>query len=217
MNYNGEIFKKRLKSRFEEGTSQSAISYEVGMLETKLSKCFNNSQKPNIDELLYISNKYNCSIDWLLGNDSSTYTKDLSIYQFCKTFVDLDSSVGLTFTNVDALDINGKHTTLPCIYYKRYKELLDNQINGFFRDYVRIRDLYMQGIIKEKDFNAIVNSNLKDLPKESVINSGMDLAMLQNSLADYEGYDIPFNESDSSAGSDSPKKVQNSPKNDDIR
>ena len=33
----------------------------------------------------------------------------------------------------------------------------------------------------------------------------------------YEGYDIPFNESDSSAGSDSPKKVQNSPKNDDIR
>lgn len=77
MEYNGKLFIERLKEVAGNKT-QEQISKDINVSASTISRW--SEKIPNTDNLLVISEKYNCSIDYLLGIDekrTQQKTKDL--------------------------------------------------------------------------------------------------------------------------------------------
>lgn len=96
---NKEIFKENIEHLTGE-TKQNKIADILNVSESKVSKWFSGSVLPTLDDLLNISHKYNCSIDWLIGNELKKDT--ISVYDVCKSIVNLDSALYLTI-NIDSV------------------------------------------------------------------------------------------------------------------
>lgn len=64
-----ETFKTRIKSIREElGLTQSQVSAETGIDQSRISKYERGALEPDIERLGILANYYQVSIDWLLGN-----------------------------------------------------------------------------------------------------------------------------------------------------
>lgn len=88
-----ETFKKNMCSL--TGTNkQNKIAELVNVSPVKISRWF-SGQLPTLDDLLYISQKYHCSIDWLIGNKQDK--KHLSAYDICKHIVEIDFAYKLDY------------------------------------------------------------------------------------------------------------------------
>ncbi len=64
-----EVFSIRLKAKREElGLSQSQMSADTGIDQSRISKYERGELEPNLEKLGIIANYLEVSIDWLLGN-----------------------------------------------------------------------------------------------------------------------------------------------------
>lgn len=77
-----EVFKSRIFTITGE-KKQNKIAAELNVSESKISRWFSGAVLPTLDDLLYISQKYKCSIDWLVGNEVAS-EQGLSVYSICK-------------------------------------------------------------------------------------------------------------------------------------
>lgn len=64
-----EVFKLRIKARREElALTQSEVSNETEIEQSKISKYETGNLEPNIETLGKLANYYKISTDWLIGN-----------------------------------------------------------------------------------------------------------------------------------------------------
>lgn len=90
---NNQIFKSNLEKLTKE-TKQKKIADALNITESKVSKWFTGTLIPTIGDLLYISQKYNCSIDWLIGNETNLKNQKIpSVHDVCKFLYDLDKAL----------------------------------------------------------------------------------------------------------------------------
>lgn len=69
-----ETFHNRIKQiRQEIGLTQSYVSSQTGINQSKLSKYENGELEPNLEQLGILAEFYNVSIDYLLGNTPQKY------------------------------------------------------------------------------------------------------------------------------------------------
>lgn len=69
-----ETFHQRIKEiRKEIGLTQTYVSAETGISQSKLSKYESGELEPNIEQLGILAEFYNISIDYLLGNTPQKY------------------------------------------------------------------------------------------------------------------------------------------------
>lgn len=98
MKFNHDLFKERLRA-VTKGKKQKDIATEIGVAESSVSKWCNSRAKPEsvprAVDLLAISQKYGCSVDYLLGNDTAT---GVSVKAICQAIVDADRYFGIIFT-----------------------------------------------------------------------------------------------------------------------
>ena len=86
MAFNSKLFDERLKI-VSGRTKKKAIADEIGVPLYTLSRWTtdNNSAQPTADQLVAIATRYNCSVDFLLGNDRVGHDWDnLSPQDVCR-------------------------------------------------------------------------------------------------------------------------------------
>lgn len=84
-----QTFKKNIEYLTGE-TKQNKIADILHVSTSKISKWFTGELLPTLTDILNISEKYHCSIDWLIGNQYEDESK-LSVYDICKLLVKLDN------------------------------------------------------------------------------------------------------------------------------
>lgn len=126
MNY--QIFKMNIE-RLTGETKQNKIADILHVSPSKLSKWFTGELLPTFTDILNISKAYQCSIDWLIGNEYKN-KRNLSEYDICKLLIELDRKF---FLNIELREIEQKITfvdndnkliadqeynqTIPVIYF----------------------------------------------------------------------------------------------------
>lgn len=87
--YDGKLFWERLMN-VTNHAKQKEISDTIGVSEAIISKWHNKPDiKPSVPNLITISEKYNCSIDYLLGVDVKENTDTLSVTDACRLMIRL--------------------------------------------------------------------------------------------------------------------------------
>lgn len=84
-----QTFKKNIEHLTGE-TKQNKIADVLHVSTSKISKWFTGELLPTLTDILNISEKYHCSIDWLIGNQYEDES-ELSVYDICKLLVKLDN------------------------------------------------------------------------------------------------------------------------------
>lgn len=70
-----EVFQLRIKQiRQELGLTQSQVSKETEIDQSRISKYESGELQPDLEKLGILANYYEVSIDWLLGNPHSGKT-----------------------------------------------------------------------------------------------------------------------------------------------
>jgi transcriptional regulator with XRE-family HTH domain len=88
--YNGEVLIKNLMELTETKT-QDELAYKLNTTSSTISNWKHEDKIPNMEKLVKWSEKYNCSIDWLIGNNVEKPKKELSVRDICKMIVDIDT------------------------------------------------------------------------------------------------------------------------------
>lgn len=91
---NCQTFKMNIEHLTGE-TKQNKIADVLHVSPSKLSKWFTGESTPTFSDILDISKRYHCSIDWLVGNEFKQKTS--SVYDVCQLIVELDSMVYMGF------------------------------------------------------------------------------------------------------------------------
>lgn len=73
MSYKETFHRRILEVRKELGFTQSYVSAETEISQSKISKYESGELEPGIEQLGKLAEFYNVSIDWLLGNTPLKY------------------------------------------------------------------------------------------------------------------------------------------------
>ena len=182
-----DIFKDNIIKITGE-TKQNKIAEKLHVSETKISHWFTGTTQPSLDDLLYISQEYDCSIDMLLGNER-TASNDFSVYDICKILVDIDMEIGFMHEKIETMrkyddeidffeipDTAGKIKTDYCSIY--FPDKLEGpfptygydgkKINNFLKKYEGLKQARKQQLIDNDIFKDAVNAQLRKLSKEKI-------------------------------------------------
>ena len=154
--YDADVVKRRLKEKSKKNQSQCAE--DLGLSTTCLSrKLNNNAGELNVSDLLKIAEKYDCSIDYLLGlsdSDSNIKTQKtedtpaLRYPDFIKSLV--------AFLDLGCLEV--KKDNAGAVTFTAGNEIADFIINGV----MRMRELYINGSIDDDTFKTYLNGLFND-------------------------------------------------------
>lgn len=120
---NVKVFKENIEKLTGE-TKQNKIADALNISASKVSKWFTGELLPTFADILNISEKYRCSIDWLIGNEYKN-DYDLSVHDICSFLIKLDDILLMnielkeTLEEISFVDENGRN-----IVNKKYKETL---------------------------------------------------------------------------------------------
>ena len=187
-----DIFKKNIIKLTGE-TKQNKISSLLNVSESKISRWFAGSLAPTLDDLLIISEKYDCSIDWLIGKDHRS-SNGLSVYNICKTLVEIDTEIGFSqkavpcerkyvseidfdFFGPEADDFGNIQVEYQSIYFPDIIFKTDcleysyagKEINAFLQKYAGLKKAYQQELIDDNILQDAINSLLKKLSHEKIV------------------------------------------------
>ena len=112
---NKQIFKEHIEYLTGE-TKQNKIAGKLHVSESKISKWFSGNLLPTLEDLLTITEKYNCSIDWLIGHEISN-KHNMSARDVCEQIVRLDTALYLT---IDTIKVVEPYTYLSIIPNEEY-------------------------------------------------------------------------------------------------
>lgn len=65
--YKNSFHEKIKKARVETGFTQTEVSKETGISQSKIAKIEIGNQEPNIEQLGTLADFYNVDVNWLLG------------------------------------------------------------------------------------------------------------------------------------------------------
>ena len=139
-----DVFKSRILTITGE-KKQNKIAAELNVSESKISRWFSGAVLPTLDDLLYISQKYKCSIDWLVGNEVDS-KQGLSVYSICKILA--------------AVHPVDRQKTCDVVY---------SAINEFMDKDRQLRRLKENGIIDEDLLNTIIDVHISKLDKTPLL------------------------------------------------
>ena len=182
-----DIFKDNIIKLTGE-TKQNKIAEKLHVSETKISHWFTGTTPPSLDDLLYISQEYDCSIDMLIGNEH-TASNDFSVYDICKILTDIDMEIGFMHEKIETMriydeeidyfeipDTDGKIKTDYCSIY--FPDRLEGpfptysydgkKINNFLKKYEGLKQARKQQLIDNDIFKDAVNAQLRKLSKEKI-------------------------------------------------
>jgi len=209
-----KIFKENIISLVGE-TKQIKIAEALDVSESKVSRWFSGNLLPTTDDLLLISEKYNCSIDWLIGNDRSS-SNDLSVYDICKSLVEIDSVAEFSQEekkvtrkydkNIDFFETPDEYgeieTQYCCIYFPDKLEdgifsysYAGKEINNFLKKFDGLKKAYHQRLIDEAIFKDAVNAQLRKLDTSKITyrhSNGFSEIPQEAEYIDDINEDLPF-------------------------
>lgn len=189
-----KILAMRLKEFRETlGLSQSSFAESIGLKQQTYSAYEKGSNKPPIDVIIKIAEKYNVSIDWLCGF-SNLLKKKITI-STCSDILHLLFELGLIdgielddgFSKViyapnEFPDFDSKYESFMMIYFD------DTTINDALIKWKKMFDLYQNKTIDEEVYRLWVEKTLKDYNIPYHPNKGVrsqedeDLSQIPDSL-----------------------------------
>lgn len=114
MEFNLNLMKERLKEAFGDDT-QIVIGKRINSSQANVSKMLSGTQEPTIETIYNIAQKYNVSVDWLLGlSDVKKRISSVQTYgDVLKAFVSLgEMGIIWPFPN-SMISVDGRDTELP--------------------------------------------------------------------------------------------------------
>lgn len=186
---NNTVFAERLReARTAAKLTQADLSKKAGVTAATISAYEssdgNKGKNPSLDNALKLASALNVSLDWLCG--FSVKTEKAPIVEFLKILVTLDEFTCITFDEVDLLDkdvqslMKEAYNSLdPDELYmnhcaceannekedwKVYATIFHNYfIEGFIREWQKMRALYRSNTIDEDLYNLWLNKQFKDI------------------------------------------------------
>lgn len=202
-----DIFKKNIIKITGE-TKQNRIAEKLNVSESKLSRWFAGNLMPTLYDLLNISEEYDCSIDWLIGNNRNS-SNGFSVYDICKILVDIDTEVGFCQKSISDERLYDEHIDFaidPQLYVQTeccgiyFPDIIEknsfehsyagNEINKFLKKYAGLKQAHSQGLIDNDIFRDAVNAQLKKLDHDRITFEYESDETSKTSGIDYE---LPFN------------------------
>ena len=172
-------------------TKQNKIADVLGVSEATISRWFSGTAIPTLADLLEISKKFDCSIDWLLGNDSKS-ASDYSVYDICKLLTNIDSATNFSVRDIEVGCDNAKKIlTTICFTDPIIEEIfglsdVERELNTFLRKYGKLKQAKSQELLDNDIFRNAVNAQLNKLSRKK-INS--DFSCLPDPIDE----ELPFN------------------------
>lgn len=150
-------------------TKQNKIASVLGVSEATISRWFSGTAIPTLADLLEISKKFDCSIDWLLGNDLKSET-NYSAHDFCKVLVNIDKSIPFKIEFIEEnfpYEPAGFIPTIRFLYTSSFTNPEADKINRFLNAYNGLKEARSQGLIDNDLFKDAVHLQLaKTNPQE---------------------------------------------------
>lgn len=148
-------FMERLKEiRKKESLTQVQFCEKIGVTQATLSSYENGAKLPNIDTILTIATACNCSIDWLLGLSDRTSTEIQTVSDVLRLFIKLEQS---------------SHCTISV---EKTKNIVlsfdDDSLANLAAEWVKMKDLVDQNIIKQDLFDLWLEKALKESDLQSL-------------------------------------------------
>ena len=124
------LFGTRLKSlRESRSLTQNDLATYLHIARTTITAYENDTNQPDFDTLINISNIFNVSLDYLLGRTNQKYNSSL-----------LDESTNLLLEKIDLLDENTKNTILKIILLNETNRNLLLQMSELLSTYKILKD-----------------------------------------------------------------------------
>lgn len=161
-----ELFAQRLKEvRLQQQMTQKQVAVLVGVTPATLSAYEKGNKKPTVDTLKKIAQTFKVTTDWLLGISGYTSAQEIKTYSDVVSlllFVDsIFNKKSVSFFKTDVSDGDKEN---------RYVLFLnDKTVQSFFKEWGKIRDLYMEKVIDENLYQAWVEKKLRDLKDKRIV------------------------------------------------
>ena len=154
-----DIISSKIKElRTSLGLTQAEFAESINTTQAALSGYERGDRTPSLENLTNISQKYNVSIDWLLGrSDNKNIDFELKTYtdliKLVLLIIDTSKISQKSYLNSNKLDIDGKQYSTLCL------EIDDRQIVDFFKEWKELSSIRE----KSPSGNKLYNIWLKDI------------------------------------------------------
>ena len=167
MENNESIFAERLKKlRIDNGISQNELSNYLGITSSSLSYYENGLRTPPITILSKLTNRFNVSVNWLLGLEEPEDTELKTYADMIKLLISL-----LNCSNIWDIELNKLEDPFN---YTPFEGLVtaDRELLQFLDDYEKMKDLVNKNSVPKDLFNTWINNRLEiysymNLPHEN--------------------------------------------------
>lgn len=149
------------------------IEEKTGINNKTLSGYRNGRARPNVDTLLKISRAYNCSIDYLLGNDI-TVSPEPTSRQICESLMRIDETIDLHICPQDnsvhfSVYLDDEYTPFKdgdSDAQQRDAQRAD--VMRFFKDYSKLKSSAADAGIDGELWGQIIETLLNRMSKKEV-------------------------------------------------